>query len=102
PLLALAEQMHADDLRTNALIGDSGAALIGAGASVLTHCNAGALATAGYGTALGVVRSAWRAGRIAEVFATETRPWLQGARLTAWELRQDGIDVTLIADSAAA
>jgi methylthioribose-1-phosphate isomerase len=102
PLLALARRLHAEDLRVNSRIGARGAELIAPGAGVLTHCNAGALATAGYGTALGVVRSAWRAGRISAVYATETRPWLQGARLTAWELLQDGIDVTLIADSAAA
>jgi len=69
---------------------------------VLTHCNAGALATGGYGTALGVVRSAYAAGKVEAVYADETRPWLQGARLTAWELLQDGIPVTLLADGAAA
>ncbi|MDP7032833.1 MAG: S-methyl-5-thioribose-1-phosphate isomerase, partial [Gemmatimonadota bacterium] len=73
-----------------------------AGARVITHCNAGALATAGYGTALGVIRSGWREHKLERVYATETRPWLQGARLTAWELREDRIPVTLIADSAAA
>jgi methylthioribose-1-phosphate isomerase len=70
-------------------------------ARVLTHCNAGALATAGYGTALGVIRSAARLGKLEHVFADETRPYLQGARLTAWELMQDGIPTTLIADSMA-
>ena len=80
----------------------AGAAVVAPGSGVLTHCNAGALARACYGTALVVIRSARRAGRIAEVFATETRPWLQGARLTAWELKQDGIDTTLIADLASA
>ncbi|MCH8499525.1 MAG: S-methyl-5-thioribose-1-phosphate isomerase [Marinobacter sp.] len=70
--------------------------------AVLTHCNTGALATGGYGTALGVIRSLWRAGRLTRVYADETRPWLQGSRLTAWELAQDGIPVTLNADSAAA
>ena len=70
-------------------------------ARVLTHCNAGALATAGYGTALGVIRSAVRLGKVKAVFADETRPWLQGARLTAWELLQDGIPATLIADNMA-
>ena len=101
-LLALAVRLHEQDLAANRAIGDFGAALIAPGSGVMTHCNAGALATAGYGTALGVVRSGWRDGRITTVYAGETRPWLQGARLTAWELMQDGIDVTLIADSAAA
>jgi len=102
PLLALAIRLHEQDLAANRAMGDFGAALIAPGSGVLTHCNAGALATAGYGTALGVIRSGWRDGRISAVYAGETRPWLQGARLTAWELMQDGIDVTLIADSAAA
>lgn len=102
PLLALAQRLHAEDLAANRAMGDLGAAMIAPGSGVLTHCNAGALATAGHGTALGVIRSGWRDGRITAVFAGETRPWLQGARLTAWELMQDGIDVTLIADSAAA
>ncbi len=101
-LLALAIRLHDEDLAANRAMGDFGAALIAPGSGVLTHCNAGALATAGYGTALGVIRSAWRDGRIAAVYAGETRPWLQGARLTAWELMRDGIDVTLIGDSAAA
>src|SRR5262245_47173961 len=82
--------------------GRHGAELIPEGAGVLTHCNAGGLATSGYGTALGVVRAAWERGRLREVIADETRPVLQGARLTAWELQQDGIPVTLIADGAAA
>ena len=81
--------------------GEHGLALLHDGARVLTHCNAGALATAGHGTALGVLRSAVEAGKHIEVYADETRPFLQGARLTAWELQQDGIPVTLIADSAA-
>ncbi len=102
PMLALAQRLHAEDLAANRIMGDLGAALIAPGSGVLTHCNAGALATAGHGTALGVIRSGWRDGRITSVYAGETRPWLQGARLTAWELMQDGIDVTLIADSAAA
>lgn len=105
PLPALASaavRIHADDLAANQRLGDLGAALIAPDSGVMTHCNAGALATSGYGTALGVVRSAWRDHRLAQVFATETRPWLQGARLTAWELIKDGIDVTLITDSAAA
>ena len=85
----------------NRAIGDHGAELVQYGHSILTHCNAGALATAGYGTALGVVRSAWRQGKNIRVIADETRPVLQGARLTAWELQQDGIPVTLITDNAA-
>jgi methylthioribose-1-phosphate isomerase len=83
-------------------MGEHGAALIRAGDSVLTYCNTGSLATGGYGTALGVIRSAWRAGALKRVFAGETRPWLQGARLTAWELTRDRIPVTLITDNAAA
>ena len=82
-------------------MGDLGAELIPERARVLTHCNAGALATAGYGTALGVIRSAARQGKVRHVFADETRPYLQGARLTAWELMQDGIPTTLIADNMA-
>jgi methylthioribose-1-phosphate isomerase len=82
-------------------MGDLGAALLPEKARVLTHCNAGALATAGYGTALGVIRSAARDGKIQQVFADETRPYLQGARLTAWELMHDGIPTTLIADNMA-
>ncbi len=101
-LLEAARQIHEDDLAANRRMGDYGAALMTDGSGVLTHCNAGALATAGYGTALGVVRSANAMGKLGAVYATETRPWLQGARLTAWELLQDGIAVTLIADSAAA
>jgi methylthioribose-1-phosphate isomerase len=91
----------AEDLAQNRAIGDLGAALIPDGARILTHCNTGSLATAGWGTALGVIRSAAAAGKRVTVFADETRPWLQGARLTAWELMEDGLDVTLIADSAA-
>ncbi len=90
-----------EDLLVNRAIGKFGAALIGDGDHILTHCNAGALATAGYGTALGVVRAAWEQGKKIRVFADETRPVLQGARLTAWELQQDGIPVTLITDNAA-
>ena len=82
-------------------IGEAGAALLPERARVLTHCNAGALATAGYGTALGVIRSARARGRVSRVLACETRPFLQGARLTAWELKEDGIPVTLITDSMA-
>lgn len=101
-LTALAVQIHAEDLQINQRIGDFGASLIPADSIVYTHCNAGALATGGYGTALGVIRSAHRAGKIRGVFAGETRPWLQGARLTSWELMQDGISVTLAIEGAAA
>jgi len=100
-LLEEALAMQAEDLAACRRMGDLGAALLPAEAHVLTHCNAGALATAGYGTALGVIRSAARIGRLRSVFADETRPHLQGARLTAWELMQDGIPATLIADSMA-
>ena len=101
-LLAEADALAAEDLAANAAIGEHGSRLLPFGARVLTHCNAGALATSGYGTALGVVRSAWAGGRLAHVYANETRPVLQGARLTVWELMRDGIPVTLIPDSAAA
>ncbi len=101
-LLAEARGIHEADVAANRRMGALGAALIEGPCGVLTHCNAGALATGGYGTALGVVRSAWAGGRIGEVLAGETRPWLQGARLTAWELLADGIPVTLLADGAAA
>ena len=100
-LLAAARAMHAEDVAANRRMGELGAALIESRCEVLTHCNAGALATAGYGTALGVIRAAHVAGRIAHVFAGETRPWLQGARLTAYELVEAGIPVSLIADAAA-
>jgi methylthioribose-1-phosphate isomerase len=83
-------------------MGERGADVIGDAKAVLTHCNAGALATGGYGTALGVIRSLHKRGKLENVYADETRPWLQGARLTVWELAQDGIPATLIADSAAA
>lgn len=101
-LLAEAQRLHAEDLAANRRMGALGAALIAAGSGVLTHCNTGALATGGYGTALGVIRAGVAARRIERVYAGETRPWLQGARLTAWELAQEGMDVTLIADGAAA
>ncbi len=100
-LITEAISIQAEDEEGNRRIGELGASLIPHGSAVLTHCNAGALATGGYGTALGIVRTAWAIGRVSEVFATETRPLLQGARLTAWELARDGINVTLIADSAA-
>jgi methylthioribose-1-phosphate isomerase len=97
-----ARAIEAEDLAANRRMGAAGAALIAPGSGVLTHCNTGSLATAGFGTALGVIRAGVAQGRIARVFAGETRPWNQGARLTVWELLQDGIDATLIADSAAA
>jgi methylthioribose-1-phosphate isomerase len=101
-LRAEADRVLADDLAACRAIGRHGAALVPDGRGILTHCNAGGLATAGYGTALGVVRAALEAGKKCAVFADETRPWLQGARLTAWELLQDGIPVTLLPDAAAA
>jgi len=100
-LLDEAHVIAREDVAANRRMGELGAALIPDGARVLTHCNAGALATAGHGTALGVIRSAVEAGKRLRVYADETRPFLQGARLTAWELQEDGIDVTLIADVAA-
>lgn len=101
-LEAEAAAIQREDLAANRRMGELGARLIEPGSGVLTHCNTGSLATAGFGTALGVIRAGVALGRIERVFATETRPWLQGARLTVWELLQDGIDATLIADSAAA
>lgn len=101
-ITAEAEAIAREDLAANRLMGRLGAALIAPGSGVLTHCNTGSLATAGFGTALGVIRAGVAEGRIAKVYAGETRPWGQGARLTAWELQQDGIPPTLIADSAAA
>lgn len=100
-LLKEATAIQQEDLAANRKMGALGAALIDGPCGVLTHCNAGALATAGYGTALGVIRSAFQAGKVERVYADETRPWLQGARLTAWELIQDRIPVSLIADGAA-
>lgn len=101
-LLAEARAIHTEDLLANRMMGDLGAQLIERPTSVITHCNAGALATGGYGTALGVIRSAHRQGKIKRVYTDETRPWLQGTRLTAWELHKDGIPVSVIADAAAA
>jgi methylthioribose-1-phosphate isomerase len=101
-LLAEADRVLREDLEACRAIGRNGAALVPDGKGILTHCNAGGLATAGYGTALGVVRAAIEGGKRCDVFADETRPWLQGARLTAWELLQDGIPVTLLPDAAAA
>ena len=99
-LLDTAMQIHQQDIQANKTMGELGAALMSADSGVLTHCNAGALATGGYGTALGVIRSAWRANKLNKVFADETRPWLQGARLTAWELLHDDIPVILVAEGA--
>ncbi len=96
-----ARAIDTEDLAANRRMGTLGASLIPHGSGVLTHCNTGSLATAGFGTALGVIRAGVAQGRIDHVYAGETRPWLQGARLTVWELQQDGIDATLIADSAA-
>ena len=101
-LLAEALAIHEEDRAANRRMGDLGAELIEGPTDIITHCNAGAIATGGYGTALGVVRSAWAAGKIGRVYADETRPWMQGARLTAWELMHSGIPVTLQADGAAA
>ncbi|NOT19980.1 MAG: S-methyl-5-thioribose-1-phosphate isomerase [Sideroxydans sp.] len=100
-LLAEAHEILAEDIRINKAMGAHGAALLKDGARVLTHCNAGALATAGWGTALGVFRSAVEAGKKISVIADETRPFLQGARLTAWEMVQENIPVTLITDNMA-
>ncbi len=101
-LLEQARRIHAADVEANRRMGELGAGLVNKGDSVLTHCNTGTLATGGYGTALGVIRSAWADAKLDTVYAGETRPWLQGARLTAWELVRDGIPVSLITDSAAA
>jgi len=101
-LAAEAQAIQDEDLAANRRMGALGAALIEPGSGVLTHCNTGSLATAGYGTALGVIRAGVEQGRIARVYAGETRPWLQGARLTMWELLRDGIPVQLVADAAAA
>ena len=104
-LLETAKNINSEDLQTCRSIGDYGLEVLPKTPkklTILTHCNAGALATAGYGTALGVVRSAWREGRLARLFADETRPRLQGAKLTAWECVQDQIPITLITDNMAA
>lgn len=100
-LLIEAQAIHEEDIVANLRMGEFGSELIKDECQILTHCNAGALATGGYGTALGVVRTAYAQGKISSVFACETRPWLQGARLTAWELEQDNIATILLADSAA-
>jgi methylthioribose-1-phosphate isomerase len=96
-----AQRMLAEDIAVNEAMGRAGAALMPDQGTILTHCNAGALATGGYGTALGVIRAAVEAGKQLQVFADETRPFLQGARLTAWELARDGIPVTVITDNMA-
>ena len=96
-----AQAVRCEDIAINRAMGAHGAPLVPDGKTVLTHCNAGALATAGYGTALGVIRAAIEAGKNIDVFADETRPFLQGARLTVWELQQDGIPATLITDNMA-
>ena len=96
-----AVRMHVEDVEANRRMGGHGAALLPDSGGVLTHCNTGALATAGYGTALGVIRAAWEGGKRFQVYADETRPFLQGARLTMWELKKLGIPGTLLVDSAA-
>jgi len=100
-LIEEAQRMHAEDIAANQAMGRHGAALMPASGGVLTHCNAGALATCGYGTALGVIRTAVEQGKKIHVFADETRPFLQGSRLTAWELMKDGIPTTVISDNMA-
>ena len=101
-LLAEAKKIHEEDIAACRRMGELGAALIEKPCAILTHCNAGALATGGYGTALGVVRAGFATGKINHVFADETRPWMQGARLTAWEMVQENIPVTLQTEGAAA
>lgn len=100
-MIAEAKLIYEDDIEINRAIGRHGAVLVPDGSTVLTHCNAGALATAGYGTALGVIRAAVEMGKKIDVFADETRPFLQGSRLTAWELNEDGIETTIITDNMA-
>lgn len=100
-LLEEARLIHAEDVAANQRMGALGAELISEQGAILTHCNTGSLATGGYGTALGVIRAAFAAGRVTQVFADETRPWLQGSRLTAWELVADHIPVTLVVEGAA-
>ena len=100
-LIEEAQRMHAEDIAANIAMGRHGAALMPARGGVLTHCNAGALATCGYGTALGVIRAAVEQGKKLHVYADETRPFLQGSRLTAWELMKDGIPTTVISDNMA-
>jgi methylthioribose-1-phosphate isomerase len=100
-LIEEAQRMHAEDIAANQAMGRHGATLMPNEGGVLTHCNAGALATAGYGTALGVIRAAVEQGKKIHVYADETRPFLQGSRLTAWELMKDGIPTTVISDNMA-
>jgi methylthioribose-1-phosphate isomerase len=100
-LVEEAQRMHAEDIAANQAMGRHGATLMPASGGVLTHCNAGALATCGYGTALGVIRAAVEQGKSIHVYADETRPFLQGSRLTAWELMKDGIPTTVISDNMA-
>src|SRR6202165_5400401 len=100
-LVEEAQRMHAEDIAANQAMGRYGATLMPASGGVLTHCNAGALATCGYGTALGVIRAAVEQGNRIHVYADETRPFLQGSRLTAWELMKDGIPTTVISDNMA-
>jgi methylthioribose-1-phosphate isomerase len=100
-LIEESQRMHAEDIAANQAMGRHGATLMPSNGGVLTHCNAGALATAGYGTALGVIRAAVEAGKKIHVYADETRPFLQGSRLTAWELMKDGIPTTVISDNMA-
>jgi methylthioribose-1-phosphate isomerase len=100
-LIEEAQRMHAEDIAANQAMGRHGATLMPASGGVLTHCNAGALATCGYGTALGVIRAAVEQGKKLHVYADETRPFLQGSRLTAWELMKDGIPTTVISDNMA-
>ena len=101
-LLQAAHAILQEDIEANYKMGKLGASLLVGENKVITHCNAGALATGGYGTALGVIRSAYEQGKISQVYADETRPWMQGMRLTAWELQKEGIPVTLMAEGAAA
>ena len=96
-----AREIHQEDLTLNRALAEHGAALLPDQARVYTHCNTGALATGGHGTALGIIQTAWQQGKLAGVYAGETRPWMQGARLTAWELKQQNIPVTLVVDSCA-
>ena len=101
-LVAEARKIHEEDIAANLAMGQFGASLIHEGSRIYTHCNTGALATGGHGTALGIIRTAFADGKVTQVYAGETRPWLQGARLTAWELMQDNIPVKLVCDGAAA
>jgi methylthioribose-1-phosphate isomerase len=101
-LVAEARRIHEEDIAANLAMGQFGASVIADNSVIYTHCNTGALATGGHGTALGVIRSAYADNKVTQVYAGETRPWLQGARLTAWELMQDNIPVSLVCDGAAA